>query len=63
MATALALVNGQVTEVEIAAGGSSVPTLATAPVTVPANSQVLFTEQIDLDGQELILDGVLVEVS
>jgi hypothetical protein len=63
MATVLTLVNGQITEVEAAAGSASVPTLATAPYTVPANSQVLFTEMIDLDGQELILDGVLVEVN
>lgn len=64
MATALALVNGQITEVEIASGGgAAVPTLATAPFTVPLNTQVLFTEEIDLNDQELILDGVLVEVT
>lgn len=40
----------------------SVPTFATQQFVVPANTQILFSEMIDLDSQELILDGTLIEV-
>lgn len=59
----LALVDGQAVEVEASGGSAAVPTLAAADFVVPANTQVLFTEEIDLDGFELDLDGVLVEVT
>lgn len=62
----LALIDGVYTEVEIQAGGgaAAVPTVVAdgAVFSVPAGSQVLFTEEIELDG-ELDLDGVLVEVN
>lgn len=44
-------------------GAAAVPTLAAAKFVVPANTQVLFAEEIDLNDQELELDGILVEVN
>ena len=65
----LALVDGVLTEVEVAAGGSSgAPTLilAGASYSIPANTQVTFSEEIDMEeGAEIETDSnsILVEVS
>lgn len=67
---ALVIVGGEVQELSDvdtligASGGGSVPTYVAAGKSfkVPADTQALFTEEIELDG-DLDLDGVLVEVS
>lgn len=63
----VALIGGQLVEVEVAAGGS-IPTLIVTGATyaVSANTQALFTEPIDMeDGAEISFDAnsVLVEVN
>lgn len=64
----LALVDGQLVEVEVSGGSASVPLLILAGETyaITANSQALFTEPIDLqEGAEISFDAnsVLVEVN
>lgn len=64
---ALVIVDGEVRElsdVDTLIGAGSVPTYVAAGKSfkVPADTQALFTEEIELDG-DLDLDGVLVEVS
>ena len=62
----LALINGELQEVEITqgGGGTSVPLFVASDETfaVTENTQVLFSEMIDIDGI-LDLDGILVEVN
>ena len=64
MAFVLALVDGKIVEVEVKGGSAAVPTLIASAdtFTVPANSQSLYAETIDVEGI-LDLDGVLVEVN
>lgn len=64
MATYLALVGGQIVEVEAAGGSAAVPTkvAAGAVYTVSADSQALYADMIDVEG-EIVLDGVLIEVN
>lgn len=65
MATVVSLVNGVFTEIQLAtSSGTTVPLYIADGDTfsVPANSQVLFTEMIDCDGL-IDLDGLLVEVN
>lgn len=51
-------------EIKPSGGASSVPTIVPSGsvFSVPVNTQVLFSEEIELDG-ELELDGILVEVN
>ena len=51
-------------EVEIGGGQSSggVPTFMTSNFVVAANTQTLFSEEIDCDNFEIQIDGILTEV-
>jgi hypothetical protein len=65
----IALVEGVLTEISVdipsSSGGSSVPTTvpSNSVYSVGADTQVLFSEEIDLlDGAEISINGSLVEV-
>ena len=60
----LTLVDGQIVEVEVAAGGGSIVPTYIPPdqvYTVSENSQALFSSPIDCEGL-MVFDGLLIEV-